>query len=322
MAETLRWGILGTGGIARKFAAQLPHSETGELVAVGSRQEEAAIAFANEFGGAPRSPYQGLLADPRVDAIYNSLPNSLHAEWTIRALEAGKHVLCEKPIAVNAAQAREMFAAAERTGRTLVEAFMYRSHPAVQQFLALIREGAIGPVKLIRANFSFQREADPRDVRYQPSLAGGSIMDVGCYCVNFARAIADSEPTAMHALAHLHDTGVDEYAAGVLKFDDDVLCTFTSGMTINSDLHTFVAGRDGHMAFEAPWFSGGKFTITRRGAKPETIHVATHSHYYAMEADAFAATVLDGAPPAITADDSIGNMVALDALRRSAGLAY
>jgi predicted dehydrogenase len=320
--DTLRWGILGTGGIARKFAAQLPKSDRGTLVAVASRQEEAAIAFANEFGGAPRSPYAGLLADPHVEAVYNSLPNSLHAEWTIRALESGKHVLCEKPIAATAAEARDMFAAAERTGCTLVEAFMYRGHPAVQRFLALVREGAIGPIKLIRSNFTFQRDADPLDVRYQPLLAGGSIMDVGCYCVNFARAIAGSEPNETHAIAHLYDTGVDEYAAGLLKFDDDVLCTFTCGMTIQSDLHTFVAGRDGHLAIDSPWFSGGKFTLVRRGEKPETITVDASSNYYAAEADAFAATVLDGAPPAISPQDSIGNMVALDGLRRSAGLAY
>ena len=321
MPEKLRWGILGTGNIARKFASQLPGSQRGELVAVGSRNEESAIRFANEFGGAPRSPYEGVLADSKVDAIYNSLPNSLHAEWSIRAMEAGKHVLCEKPIASTASEAESMFQAAERTGKKLVEAFMYRSHPAVQRFIAMAREGAIGDLRLIRSNFTFQRAADAKDVRYQRELAGGSIMDVGCYCVNFARAITGSEPLESNALAHLHETGVDEYAAGLLKFEDDIFCTFTSGMTTKSDLHTVVAGSEGYMRIDAPWFTDGSFTIVR-GDDTERIEVDSATNYYAMEADAFAAHVLDGAKPAISSADSIGNMRTLDELRRSAGLEY
>lgn len=321
MADKLRWGILGTGFIARKFAGQLPDSERGELVAVASRSEESAIRFTNEFGGAPRSPYEGLLADPHVDAVYNSLPNSLHAEWSIRALEAGKHVLCEKPIASHAAEAEMMFQAAGRTGRALVEAFMYRTHPTVQRFIGLVHEGAIGPLKLIRSNFTFQRPATAHDIRYQPDLAGGSIMDVGCYCVNFARALTGGEPTEAHAMAHLFETGVDEYAAGTLRFDGNVLCTFTCGMTVNSDLHTFVAGHDGQMKIESPWLTNGRFTLVH-GDEEEVIEVDSTTNYYALEADAFAAVVQDGAPPAITADDSINNMKVLDQLRKSAGVEF
>lgn len=321
MAEKIRWGILGTGFIARKFAAQLPASRRGELVAVGSRNEESAIEFAHEFGGAPRSPYEGVLADSKVDAVYNSLPNGLHAEWSIRAMEQGKHVLCEKPIASDTAEAEAMFQAAQRTGRKLVEAFMYRAHPAMQRFIALAREGAIGELRLIRSNFTFQRPASAEDVRYQPKLAGGSIMDVGCYCVNLARAIAEREPTSATAMAHMHETGVDEYAAGLLSFDDDVLCTFTCGMTIDSDLHTVVAGSDGYLRYDTPWFPADGFELIR-GEKTERIEVDSGEDYYAMEADAFAAHVLDGAKPSITPDDSMGNMRVLDELRKSAGLPY
>ena len=321
MAERLRWGILGTGNIARKFAAQLPGSKRGELVAVGSRNEESAIAFANQYGGAPRSPYEGVLADAKVDAIYNSLPNSLHAEWTIRALEAGKHVLCEKPIASHADEAETMFQAAERTGRKLVEAFMSRSHPAVQRFIAMAHEGAIGDLRLIRSNFTFQRAADAKDVRYQRELAGGSIMDVGCYCVNFARAITGADPISATALAHLHETGVDEYAAGLLQFEDDIFCTFTSGMTTKSDLHTVVAGSEGYLRIDTPWFTDGTFTLVR-GDQTETIQLDSATDYYAMEADAMADHVLDDAKPAISAADSLGNMRTLDQLRKSAGLDY
>ena len=321
MAQELHWGILGTGGIARKFAAQLPGSRRGELVAVGSRNEESAIGFTNEFGGAPRSPYEGVLADAKVDAVYISLPNSLHAEWSIRAMEAGKHVLCEKPIASSAKEAKKMFAAAEANGRKLVEAFMYRSHPAIQRFIAMAREGAIGELRLIRSNFTFQRAADAKDVRYQKDLAGGSIMDVGCYCVNFARAITGREPQSATAFAHLHETGVDEYAAGVLRFEDDIFCTFTSGMTTKSDLHTVVAGSEGYLRIDSPWFTDGSFTIVR-GDDQETIQLDTATNYYAMEADAFADNVLDDAKASITPDDSIGNMRTLDKVRKSVGLDY
>ncbi len=321
MAQRLRWGILGTGGIARKFAGQLADGRRGELVAVGSRHDESAIRFANQFGGAPRSPYEGVLADRKVDAVYNSLPNSLHAEWTIRALEAGKHVLCEKPLAATAAQAEQMFAAAERSGRKLVEAFMYRSHPAVQRFIAMIREGAIGEVRLIRTNFTFARDMPTTDIRYQRELAGGSIMDVGSYCVNFARAITGEEPLASTMLAHVHQSGVDEYGAGLLRFDDDIFCTFTCGMTVKSDLHTVVVGSQGYMRIDSPWFTDGRFTIVK-GDVEEVIEVDGSTKYYALEADAFAALVQDEAKPSIAPEDSLGNMRVLDELRRLAGLDY
>lgn len=321
MAERLRWGILGTGGIARKFAGQLSDSRRGELVAVGSRNDETAIRFANEYGGAPRAPYEGVLADRKVDAVYNSLPNSLHAEWTIRALEAGKHVLCEKPLAATAAEAEQMFDAAERSGSKLVEAFMYRSHPAVQRFIALVHEGAIGELRLIRSNFTFQRDMPTTDIRYQRELAGGSIMDVGSYCVNFARAITGEEPLASTMLAHVHESGVDEYAAGLLHFADDIFCTFTCGMTVKSDLHTVVVGSQGYMRIDTPWFTSGRFAIIK-GDVEEVVEVGDSTNYYALQADAFAAHVQDGAKPSITPEDSIGNMRVLDELRRLAGLSY
>ncbi|MCA9271167.1 MAG: Gfo/Idh/MocA family oxidoreductase [Planctomycetales bacterium] len=321
MTEKLRWGILGTGMIARKFAAQLPESRSGSLAAVGSRNSESAIGFANEFGGAPRTPYEGVLSDPRVDAVYNSLPNGMHAEWSIRALEAGKHVLCEKPLASSAAEAEKMFQAAERTGRLLVEAFMYRSHPAVERFIEMARAGAIGDLKLLRTNFTFQRAASMSDARYQPNMAGGSLMDVGCYCVNLARAVVGQEPIEHHALARLWQSGVDEYAAGTLKFPGDVFATFTCGMTVQSDLHATVAGSEGFMRIHAPWFSDGTFTVVR-GDQEETVTVPADRGLYALEADAFADAVRGDAPPAITVNDSRGNMQSLDALRRAAGVKF
>lgn len=188
MSEPLRWGILGAGKIARKFAGQLPQSSRARLAAVGSRRGDSAAQFAGRFGGRPHGSYADLLADETVEAVYVSLPNGLHHEWTVRALEAGKHVLCEKPIASNAAQAETMFDAAERAGRVLVEAFMYRCHPAIDALIETVRRGEIGQVRLIRSHFTFHRPVDADDARYRADLAGGAMMDVGCYCLHFARA--------------------------------------------------------------------------------------------------------------------------------------
>ena len=233
MSKKLRWGVLGTGMIAKKFAGDLKATELGELVATGSRSQSTADAFASEFGGKGVESYEALVSDPEVDAVYNSLPNGLHTEWSIKAMEAGKHVLCEKPMARNISEVEEMFRVSERTGQVLIEAFMYRSHPAIQKLIDMVRRGALGQVKLIRSNFSFTREVMDSDARYQVDHAGGGLMDVGSYCVNLARAVMGSEPTDTACFALIHEKGVDDYAAGVLRFGDKTLMTFTCGMTVS-----------------------------------------------------------------------------------------
>ncbi|MFP6692783.1 MAG: Gfo/Idh/MocA family oxidoreductase [Pirellulales bacterium] len=318
-AKSLRWGILGTGMIARKFAGQLSECHRGELAGIGSRSVESASGFAAEFGGSPHGSYDALLGDASIDAVYVSLPNSLHHQWTIRALAAGKHVLCEKPLASNAAEAAEMFAVAERSGRLLVEAFMYRTQPAVQRAIGLVREGAIGELRLIRTNFTFCREASPADARYQPAMGGGALMDVGCYCINLSRAIADSEPTAVAGDVHLHEFGVDDYAVGTLNFGGEVLAAFTCGMTVHSDWRSVIGGSEGSLTIENPWLGGQRIALTR-GGKTEVIEAPASMGLYALEADRFAATACDGEPPVIAREDSMGNMRVLDELRRQVGL--
>ncbi len=321
MTQPLRWGILGTGRIARKFAGELPQTDRAELVGAGSRSADPARRFVEEFGGTPHAAYEQLLADPSVEAVYNSLPNALHHEWTIRALEAGKHVLCEKPMAVTVAEAEEMFDAAERHGRLLVEAFMYRCHPAVEELIQTVRRGAIGELKLIRTHFTFNRPEPVDDVRYQPDLAGGSLMDIGCYCVNLARAIAGKEPTAMHALAHLHPSGVDDYAAGMLDFGGHVLSAFTCGMTVDADRTTYAGGSEGYVVIDTPWFSDGTFTLVR-GDQRETIRAEAPRDPYALEAEAFAAAACGEAEPWISQADTLGNVRVLAELRRQVGLPF
>lgn len=315
MTTKLAWGILGTGAIATKFADQLPQARWGDLVAAGSRTAERAAAFAGKYPGArPHATYEALLNDPEVTAIYNSLPNGLHHHWTIAALRAGKHVLCEKPLAANLAEAEEMFAAAEEAGRVLVEAFMYRCHPLIDRLLEEVRGGAIGQLRLIRTHFSFNRQASPGDGRYQPDQAGGSLMDVGCYCINLARAVTGSEPDQMHVIAHRHSLGVDDYASGLLRLGD-VLCCFTCGMTVEDDRTTYLGGTTGYLEIPSPWFTEGRMTLVQ-GEQQREIHVPSHQPAYALEADRFAECVA-GAPPWITKEDSLGNQRVLDALRQS-----
>ena len=318
MSETLRWGILGTGMIAGKFAADLKSTSLGELSATGSRNQSSADGFAVEHGGKGVVGYNVLVNDPEVDAIYNSLPNGLHAEWSIKAMQAGKHVLCEKPMARNTTEVEEMFRVSEKTGQVLVEAFMYRSHPAIQKLIDTVRGGALGQVKLIRSNFSFTREVMESDARYQVDHAGGGLMDVGCYCVNLARAVMGSEPTETSCFAHIHEKGVDDYAAGLLRFGEKTLMTFTCGMTVHNDWTTYISGDDGEIEIQAPWFCDGTFKLTREG-KTEMIETKTDKPMYALEAEAFAAAVA-GETPWITKEDTLGNMKVLDQLRSLSGV--
>ena len=287
---------MGTGGIAKKFTTQLAESKRGKLVAVGSRSGESAQRFADQFPCKTWASYEALLEDPEVDAIYISLPNSLHHAWSIKALQAGKHVLCEKPISVNAAEAEEMFDVAAQCGRVLVEAFMYRCQPVVQEILRKVHDGCLGELRIIRTHFTFERPANAADVRYQPALAGGALMDVGSYCINFSRALVGSEPVSAHAVQHKHETGVDDYTVGTLEFANGTLCIFSCGMALQADRTTFLAGSEGHLAVELPWLSTGDYRITRSG-ETEHFQVPPPQPVYALEADAFAAIVLDNAEP-------------------------
>ena len=342
MATSLRWGILGTGNIARQFVAGQGPAGPGRrnvLSAVGSRNAQTAeqLAAAHRLPRAYGS-YEAVVADPAVDAVYVSLPNSLHHEWTIRALRAGKHVLCEKPVAANAAQAEEMFDVADRHGRVLVEAFMYRSHPLTRAVREVVRSGQIGQLKLIRTSFCFRTTKIAGNIRFDASLSGGALMDVGCYCLNFARLFAGAEPTVAHAVGHVHESGVDDMASGVLQFPGGVVSTFTCGMAVQADNTAYVCGSEGYVEIPVPWKpprENAAYSVVRstpplmdgpaKGppASPrQTHHVTATGELYALETDDFAAAVLDGAPPAVGRADSVGNMRLLDELRKQVGVRF
>jgi len=337
MSTKLRWGILGTGNIATQFTAGLKSSRRGLAAAVGSRSPQTAQAFAktNDVGRALGN-YDALIADPEIDVVYNSLPNSLHADWTIRALEAGKHVLCEKPLAMNAAEAERMFDAAQKSCRVLAEAFMYRSHPQTLAVMESVQSGAIGQLRLIRSSFCFRTRKTEGNVRFVRDLGGGSLMDIGCYCINFARLFARAEPAAVHAVARFHPTGVDELAAGTLLFPNGIVSSFACGMCAHADNAAYLCGTEGFIEIPVPWkpMPGSSFIVTRGNEpkmdKPESTSppprqvrtIDALGDMYGIEADDFAAAVLDGQPPRISREDSIGNMRVLDEMRRQIKLEF
>ena len=234
------------------------------LAAVASRSADGAAAFASAHPDRPRRTgrTRELLADDAVDAVYVSLPNSLHHEWTVLALQAGKHVLCEKPFASNAAQSEQMFDEAERAGRLVMEAFMYRCHPQTLAVVEAVRRGDIGRLKLIRTSFCYRTTRIAGNVRFDADLAGGALMDVGCYCLSFSRLLAGAEPVEAHATGHVHASGVDDLAAGFLRFPGapggrprrrPVLATFTCGMGVQADNTAYVCGSEGYIEIPVPW---------------------------------------------------------------------
>lgn len=335
MTRRLRWGILGTGNIARQFAAGIASHERSELAAVGSRSLDTAEAFARQFGVAQAyGAYDTVLRDRQVDAVYISLPNSLHHPWTLRAVRAGKHVLCEKPIAATAEQAEEMFHVAQAEGRVLAEAFMYRSHPLTHAVLKAVHGGEIGSLRLIRTSFCFRITRVEGNIRFDPRLAGGALMDIGCYCLNFSRLFAGAEPERFDVIGSLHPSGVDEMAAGVLHFPGGVIASFTCGMGVQADNTAYLCGKEGYIEIPIPWKpprEDAQYTVAHSTPprmdtaapvqKPrDTRRVSAPLELYGLEAEDFAASALDGAPVRVTPQDSIGNMRLLDAMRLKLGV--
>jgi predicted dehydrogenase/aryl-alcohol dehydrogenase-like predicted oxidoreductase len=336
--EPLRWGILSTGRIAHTFAHGVAGSRASRLVAVGSRSPESAAKFAAEFPGVrAHARYEALLADPEVEAVYIATPHPQHALWAIRAAEAGKHILCEKPLTLNQAEAMAVAEAARVHGVLLMEAFMYRCHPQTARIAELVRSGALGRVESIQATFSFNANFNPASRIWSNELGGGGILDVGCYPVSFARLIAGAaegrpfaDPVEVKGVARLHpETGVDVHACAVLRFASGVTAQVATGVGLNQDNSARIYGTDGWIHVSSPWIpakDGGTvaFTLHRRGAPAEEIAVPTDCGLYSLEADAVAAAVRAGAKEttAMPIADTLGNLAALDAWRASAGLVY
>jgi len=336
MADKLKWGILGAGGIARAFADGIACSKSGMLVAIGSRSKEKAEAFGQEFKVERRyGSYEALLADPEVEAVYISTPHPQHAEWTIKACEAKKHVLCEKPISVNHAEAMAMVEAARANTVFLMEAFMYRCHPQTKKVVELVKSGAIGEVRVIKACFSFHAGFSESSRLFNNDLAGGGILDVGCYAVSFSRVIAGAahgkdfeDPTEVAGCGHLGKTGVDEWAVATLRFPGDIVAEVATGVSLTQDNDARIFGAEGIIRVPSPWVPGrnGESTkiLLERDGKTEEIVIEPGNKLFAIEADTVAEFIprKQAASPAMSWADSLGQMKTLDRWRAELGLVY
>jgi predicted dehydrogenase len=340
MPTKLNWGILTTGLIARKFAADLPSSRTGRLVAVGARQLADAEKFAADFGGArAHGSYEALLADPAVAAVYIGTPHPWHAEWALQAAAAGKHILCEKPLTLRRADTERVIAAARSQHVLLMEAFMYRLHPRTRKIVELVGSGAIGDVRLIRASFNVRMKFDPAHRMFNRALGGGAILDLGCYPVSWARHIAGAarrqtfaEPEEFLAAARRHPTaGTDDYATAVARFPGDILAELSCGSTCREDHSAQIHGSAGWIDVPNPFTPGlmgqsEKIIVHRVGAEPPEV-LTIHSPgigLYAYEADAVAAALARGEceVPEVPWADSLGIAGMLDTWLAAAGVDY
>jgi xylose dehydrogenase (NAD/NADP) len=319
VARTLRWGFLGAARITRALVPALRAAPGHELVAVASRSIDKAREHAAQWS-IPRAigSYEELLASPDIDIIYNPLPNSLHAEWTIRAAEAGKHVLCEKPLALTVEDVDRIAAAAKRAGVVVAEAFMYRHHPQTLRIKRLIESGSIGELHLVRGSFTFNLDR-PGDVRRDLALGGGSIWDVGCYPISMARFVAGAEPTVVFGHAIYGPTGIDEGFAGQLMFGDALHAQFDSGFRAPFRTHTEIVGTTGAIQVTRPFKPTHEETvIVNRGDRVEEIRVTSHEELYLPEIEDLGRAILEGTPPRVTLADSRGNVATILALLESA----
>jgi predicted dehydrogenase len=312
----LNWGLLSTARINAQFLGGCAGSDEVTVVAVGSRDEARAREYADQHGiERAHGSYEALLEDPDVDAVYISLPNSMHLDWTERALRAGKHVLCEKPMGRDPAAVAAAFALAAEQDLVLMEAFMYRHHPQTRRLTELVHEQAIGPVRLIRATFGFDL-MDPSDPRLARELDGGALMDVGCYCVNAARLLA-GEPTEVTAQQQQGGDGVDLQLVGTLRFAGGELGLFDCSFASAPRDELEVVGEQGSLFLDDPWH-GREPVIERRSAGAvERVSVPT-ANAYQLEAENFAAAVDGEAEPLLGRADAVGQAATIEALYSAA----
>ncbi|MFD1676165.1 Gfo/Idh/MocA family protein [Alicyclobacillus fodiniaquatilis] len=319
MSRKLRWGILGCASIAKRAVIPGIHvSKSGELVAIASRDYSKASQTASEYG-IPKAhgSYEDLLADETIDAVYIPLPNHLHMEWTIRAAQAGKHVLCEKPLSLTAEEAEAMRQACERAGVQLAEAFMYRYNPRNERIKEVLRSGEIGEIRGIHSSFTFNNTGNRNNVRFKREWGGGSIYDIGCYPISAARLFLEQEPEAATVHAFFSDThgDVDMMASGLIEFQGGVALTFDCAMWAAPRNTLEILGSEGCI-YMSPAFGGHDFTVTTKG---ESRIVATPEvNQYALQADRFADGVFGDTPLLFPPSDAVNNMRVIDACLKSA----
>ncbi|WP_308466084.1 Gfo/Idh/MocA family protein [Rathayibacter soli] len=355
----VRWGIVGPGSIAHRFADQLSHSRTGRLTAVASRSLDRARAFAGEYtdpagvrdAAAPRDApaprdaaataatgirsygsYAELFADPEVDAVYIATVHTEHVQGAIDAARAGKHIVCEKPLAVNQAGVFAIVDAARTAGVYLAEGYMYRFHPQTAKLVELVRDRAIGELQHVEASFTYAAELPAEHRLMNPALAGGGILDVGGYPVSAARLLAGAavgelfaDPVSFTGRGTVGATGVDEWASASLEFRSGISAHVTCGTTIDIGSGIVLYGSAGRITVADPWLpsvtDGSRIEIARAGAAVTSIRIPG-AYQYALQADALAENLAAGQSPQIMWADSIGNARVLDQWRRAIGMRY
>jgi D-xylose 1-dehydrogenase (NADP+, D-xylono-1,5-lactone-forming) len=310
------WGIISTAHINRLVLAGALESDRIDVVAVASRDAAKADAYAREHGiERAYGSYEALLADPDIDAVYISLPNSLHVEWSIRSLEAGKHVLCEKPFDRRPEQVERAFDAAEQADRLLMEAFMYRHNPQTAKAKELVENGAIGALRLVRAAFSFRLD-DLENVRLAAGLDGGALMDVGCYCVSGSRLFA-GEPETVYGEQLVGPSGVDVLFVGTMRFPGDTLGHFDCGFVVSGRDELELVGDEGSLFLDDPWHARTPAIELRREDRVEEILLEPRDSYR-LELENLSAAIQGEAEPLLGREDAVGQARTIEALYRSA----
>ncbi len=310
-----RFGILSTADINRKVIPGAKASDKVELIAVASRDQGRADAYAREWGiERAYGSYEALLEDPDVDAVYISLPNTLHREWSIRAVEAGKHVLCEKPFSRRAADVEDAFDAAERSGRLLSEAFMYRHNPQTARLSELVADGAIGELRVVRSAFSYSLY-DAENIRLRTDVEGGSLMDVGCYCVSGSRLLA-GEPETVFGQAYIGPSGTDWAFAGSMRFPGDVFALFDCATCLPNRDELEAIGTEGSLFLDDPWHGQQPVIELRRDGGVERIELDALDSYR-LELENLSDAIHGEAPLLLGRDDAIAQAQAIEALYTS-----
>ena len=324
MTGTVRWGVLSTANIGmNKVTPAIQGAENCEVVAIASRDRARAAASAEELGiSTAYDSYESLLSADDIDAVYIPLPNDLHAEWTMKAAAAGKHILCEKPLALSAQQATEMARACEEAGVKLAEAFMYRHHPTWVEAVRLVRSGAIGELQAVQSWFSYYND-DPENIRNRPEHGGGAIMDIGSYNINASRMLFDAEPVRVEAVVRRDpDMGIDIVSSAMLEFPGGGQATFTATIRGEDDQRVHIVGSAGRIDIEIPFNippdQETRIRVSAGGDPPvspatETL-VFPAEDQYTIQARLFAEAVLNDTPVQVPVSDAIANMTVIEAI--------
>lgn len=332
MSEKLRWGVLGTARIVRKTIPALQTTKNGEVVGIASRTEGKAREYADKHG-IPQAfgSYEALLASPDIDAVYIPLPNALHLEWILRSLDAGKHVLCEKPLAMSAAECEEIARRAEETGLKVMEGFMYRFHPRFEKLQELLAAGAVGTLTFVHVAHSFDAGGDD-NIRWYSGLGGGALFDTGCYCVNVSRMVTAQEPTDIAAFGNYRDANdggqIDTSIAGMLRFPGSATVLFDTGVNLERRNFLEITGTGGRLYLDNP------FGLLEEDSVLEEHHFGQNTVYHRVKGENhfvrmgehFADSVLNGTPLRYDLADAANNARVLEALdaaaRKDAGASH